>query len=180
VLVICLRTGADTAALLLLGFAALTDVADGWVARRLRATSAAGAYLDVTVDFLLVSGGLGALAARGVYPSWLVLVPGLVFAVFLLSSGPRRPVYDPVGKSYGGLLFGVLVASVLLPISRCMPSSSGPSSRSPFSLSSPEPVGCSSVLTACPAAQPNSFRVVSRCIHGRSAILPPQRQQGER
>ena len=114
-LVICLRTGADTAALLLLGFAALTDVADGWVARRLRATSAAGAYLDVTVDFLLVSGGLGALAARGVYPSWLVLVPGLVFAVFLLSSGPRRPVYDPVGKSYGGLLFGVLVASVLLP-----------------------------------------------------------------
>ncbi len=113
-LVVSLRAGADTQAVLLLGFAALTDIADGWVARRLAATSVAGAYLDVTVDFLLVSAGLATLAARGLYPAWLVLVPALVFALFLLSSGLRTPIYDPVGKCYGGFLVGVVVASLLL------------------------------------------------------------------
>lgn len=48
----------------LAGLAALTDLADGYLARRWQTTSLLGAFLDTTADKLLVSGLLMALVAR--------------------------------------------------------------------------------------------------------------------
>lgn len=59
--------GAWTARLLaaaLTGLAALTDLVDGYLARRWQTTSLLGAFLDTTADKLLVSGLLMALVAR--------------------------------------------------------------------------------------------------------------------
>lgn len=101
------------AAVLALG--AATDVADGALARRLGVASAGGAWLDVWADFLLVMAGLLALAAREVLPWWVAAVPAAVFAAFLATSRRPRPVYDPVGKAYGGVLMGSLLVSLLVP-----------------------------------------------------------------
>jgi CDP-diacylglycerol--glycerol-3-phosphate 3-phosphatidyltransferase/cardiolipin synthase len=88
-----------------LAFACATDVADGYLARRLGAVSSRGAYLDVTADFLVVLAGFAGFAARGVYPWWLPWIIVLMFAQFIVTSRAGRPVYDPVGKYYGALLF---------------------------------------------------------------------------
>ena len=114
-LAVLLLSGAHRAGAAVLAFGAATDVADGALARRLGVACAAGAWLDVWADFLLVTAGLSALAARGVLPGWLVAVPVAVFAAFLATSGCLRPVYDPVGKAYGGVLMGSLLVSLLVP-----------------------------------------------------------------
>ena len=104
------RTGAAV-----LAVGAATDIADGALARRLRVACAAGAWLDVWADFLLVITGLSALAVRGALPWWCVAVPAAVFAAFLATSRRPRPVYDPVGKAYGGVLMGSLLVALLAP-----------------------------------------------------------------
>jgi cardiolipin synthase len=51
--------------------AALTDVIDGWVAKRLAARSSVGAMLDPIADKLLLAGTFLALAKAGHWPVWL-------------------------------------------------------------------------------------------------------------
>ncbi len=102
------------AALVLLVVAAASDLADGALARRLDATTRAGAYLDVAADLLVVLAGFGGLAAVGAMPLWLPLVPLAAFALFLGTSGRARPVYDPLGRYFGGFLFGALAAALAL------------------------------------------------------------------
>ena len=51
--------------------AALTDVIDGWVAKRLAARSSVGAMLDPIADKLLLVGTFLALAKGGHWPVWL-------------------------------------------------------------------------------------------------------------
>lgn len=51
--------------------AALTDVVDGWVAKRLAARSSVGALLDPIADKLLLAGTFLALAKGGHWPVWL-------------------------------------------------------------------------------------------------------------
>ena len=60
---------------LLLGVG-LTDAVDGWLARRFRWTSRAGAYLDPVADKILLSGVYIALGLAGAVPWWLV---GIIF-----------------------------------------------------------------------------------------------------
>jgi cardiolipin synthase (CMP-forming) len=62
------------AALLVFAIAAVTDALDGYLARKLGAASAAGAYLDPIADKLLLSGVYLALAAISSVPWWLVAV----------------------------------------------------------------------------------------------------------
>jgi len=62
------------AALALFAAAAATDGIDGYLARRLRAATPAGAYLDPIADKLLLSGVYLALALIGSLPWWLVAV----------------------------------------------------------------------------------------------------------
>ncbi len=95
--------------------AALTDVLDGFIARRLGVASNAGAYFDATVDFILVSVVFIAFFLK-VWYDWFVLVLILaLFIGFVVSSGLKRPLYDPIGKYTGTFLMAMIVLSLLLP-----------------------------------------------------------------
>ncbi len=102
-------------ALGLLLLAALSDLADGWLARRLKACTTFGAYFDAAADFALVAASYGVLVARGVYPGWLLLLIGAMFAQFVLTSRRQRPIYDPIGRYYGAALYASVFALVLVP-----------------------------------------------------------------
>ena len=65
-----------TAALWILLAAGLTDVLDGWLARRFGWNSRLGAYLDPVADKILLSGVYIALGIAGAVPWWLV---GIIF-----------------------------------------------------------------------------------------------------
>jgi CDP-diacylglycerol--glycerol-3-phosphate 3-phosphatidyltransferase len=61
-------------ALLLVTFAILSDVGDGYVARRLFVTSRAGTFLDPLADKMVVLAGFFALWQLHLVPLWVVLV----------------------------------------------------------------------------------------------------------
>lgn len=103
------------AGLFLIGIAMLTDVLDGWLARRFATCSTLGAYFDASADLLVICAGFAGLAVHHVYPFWLLVVFLLMFAQFVLTANTGRVIYDPIGKYYGALLYGVLVALLLLP-----------------------------------------------------------------
>jgi cardiolipin synthase len=52
----------------------VTDVADGYLARRLQAASRVGAYLDPIADKILLSGAFLVLALTGAIESWLAAI----------------------------------------------------------------------------------------------------------
>ena len=52
----------------------ITDVVDGYLARRFNATSRIGAYIDPVADKLLLSGMFLVLAYTGVIETWLAVV----------------------------------------------------------------------------------------------------------
>ena len=67
-----------------------TDSLDGWLARRDGATRS-GAFLDPVADKLIVLGGLGVLADRGVFPWWpILLVAAREFGISLYRSVAGR------------------------------------------------------------------------------------------
>jgi CDP-diacylglycerol--glycerol-3-phosphate 3-phosphatidyltransferase len=62
--------------------AALTDVADGVIARRTKAVTITGTLLDPIADKLLISAAFISLVELGVAPAWMVVViVGREFAV---------------------------------------------------------------------------------------------------
>ena len=75
----------DTIALALFVFATATDVVDGYIARRLSATSRIGAVLDPVADWLIITAAFVGLAATGRIPAWVV-VP-VVGRVVLIING---------------------------------------------------------------------------------------------
>lgn len=71
-------------ALILFACAAATDGLDGWAARRFRAITPLGAYLDPVADKVLLSGAFLSLAAASLVPVWYVaLVFGRDFLILL-------------------------------------------------------------------------------------------------
>jgi CDP-diacylglycerol--glycerol-3-phosphate 3-phosphatidyltransferase len=58
----------------LFAIAAVTDFLDGFLARRWRATTTLGSFLDTTADKLLVSGVLIALVAVGRASAWIAII----------------------------------------------------------------------------------------------------------
>jgi len=54
--------------------AMITDIVDGWLARKWNLTSAAGAYLDPMADKLMVATTLVMMVERGWVPGWLAAV----------------------------------------------------------------------------------------------------------
>jgi len=100
--------------------AAMSDFADGRLARRLRATSAAGAVLDVVGDGVFVLCALAALAARAVV-SWLLplavalALGGLALARLRGAAPLVRGPADRAGHAAGIVNYGaVLAGSVAL------------------------------------------------------------------
>jgi phosphatidylglycerophosphate synthase len=85
-----------------------TDFLDGYLARKLGAASKFGTYFDVTADFVLVFSLLLVFGSDGFYASWILILVAAVFAGFVLTGRSSSKVYDPVGKYYGSMLFGVI------------------------------------------------------------------------
>jgi CDP-diacylglycerol---glycerol-3-phosphate 3-phosphatidyltransferase len=62
--------------------AALTDLVDGWIARRFNMVTVAGTLLDPIADKLLISAAFISLVEMGLAPAWMVaIVVGREFAV---------------------------------------------------------------------------------------------------
>ena len=101
--------------LLIIVFAGVTDILDGYLARRMDSTSTLGAYLDVTADFTLIFVSFLAFVVRGWYDSWVLLLISTLFVVFLASSRLKKPIYDPVGKYLCSFLMGMILLSLLFP-----------------------------------------------------------------
>lgn len=54
--------------------AGLTDLADGWLARRMKKVSVLGQYLDPVADKLLIASLLIALVGEGRVPAWMAII----------------------------------------------------------------------------------------------------------
>ena len=93
----------------------VTDVIDGYVARKLRATSKLGVYLDVVVDFLFITGMYLSFSFNGIYSPWLLLIIVFVFTQFIVSNIIlQQTIYDPIGKYFGSILFGGIGVTILI------------------------------------------------------------------
>ncbi len=84
--------------LILLAFSASTDFFDGYLARKLKATSKFGAYYDATTDFALVIGIFAFFTIKGYYPIWLPLLIAAAFIQFIVTSHYSKKIYDPSGQ----------------------------------------------------------------------------------
>jgi phosphatidylglycerophosphate synthase len=93
--------------------ACVTDLLDGQIVRKMCISPSLGAYADPTADFLLILGAFSAFVINGLYPVWAVVVIVLMYLQFVLTSGRRGPLYDPVGKYYGAALFGTVILTLL-------------------------------------------------------------------
>ncbi len=74
VIVWLLISEAYPVALGLFGLAALSDAADGWLARRLNALSELGRYLDPLADKVMLVSSYATLGVTHVIPTWLVIM----------------------------------------------------------------------------------------------------------
>ena len=102
------------AAYVLFLFAISTDYADGYVARKLNSTSKLGGYLDVTFDFIFISGMYLNFIINRIYSPWILLIIVFVFTQFILSNVYlKQTIYDPIGKYYGSLLFAGIGLTLL-------------------------------------------------------------------
>jgi len=96
--------------------AVLTDILDGYLARKLNASSNFGAYLDTFADFILILTAFSAFVNKGLYPFWILILIVFMFLQFILTSGLKMPIYDPLGKYYGSLLFAGVGITLLFPV----------------------------------------------------------------
>jgi len=88
----------------------MTDLLDGYLARKWKIETDLGLYFDVFADFFLVISVFYVFVLLKLYPLWIEFVFVGMFVQFLLSSkGKLR--YDPVGKHYGTFLFVVILLS---------------------------------------------------------------------
>lgn len=89
-LLLCLRPGATPEigllAFILFVSAALTDLADGYLARKFRAESVLGKLIDPLADKVLVTAGLVMLIPLGRVPAWLCF---LILAREMVVTGLR-------------------------------------------------------------------------------------------
>lgn len=92
-----------------------SDLLDGYIARRLGASSNLGAYFDVTADFLVIMTTFVAFTVIGIYPFWLLAIITFMFAQFIVTSKSGRPIYDPIGRHYGTFLFAAIGLTLAFP-----------------------------------------------------------------
>jgi len=99
--------------LILFASSAITDLFDGYIARRLGVTSKFGAYYDAATDFGLIIGIYSYFSNKGFYPIWLLLLITASFIIFLVSSLYAKKLYDPIGRYIGSALYiGIILTAV--------------------------------------------------------------------
>jgi CDP-diacylglycerol--glycerol-3-phosphate 3-phosphatidyltransferase len=101
--------------LILLAFCAATDFLDGYLARKLNATSQFGAYYDAATDFTLMIGVFAVFYAVGYYLVWLLLLITASFVQFLATSLYAKKLYDPVGRYLGSALYIGITLTLIWP-----------------------------------------------------------------
>lgn len=74
ILVLVNQPAAFLVATLLFFLASITDLLDGYLARRFRVVSSFGVFLDLTADKVFVSAILVALVQIGFVPAWIVVI----------------------------------------------------------------------------------------------------------
>jgi len=118
-LVLFLVEGRFRVALLLYGLASLTDIADGWVARRWNQVTRLGTVLDPQVDIVFNLGLLFALAHAHVVPGWVFALAALRYAILLVGGtclylfvGPVK-IYPTLFGRLTGVVMTVLIAMLL-------------------------------------------------------------------
>lgn len=95
--------------------AIISDLVDGYVARKISSTSKIGAYLDVLVDFIFITGIYFFFCLKGIYSPWVLLIIVFVFAQFIISNLLlKQTIYDPIGKYFGSILFGGIGVTILI------------------------------------------------------------------
>jgi phosphatidylglycerophosphate synthase len=93
--------------------ACATDLLDGKAARLLGSSSADGAVLDASADFLLVAIGFTHYVLLGVVSPLLLVLMIISFLQYIHTI--RIPVRDVLGKHVGTVLFALLGALILIP-----------------------------------------------------------------
>jgi CDP-diacylglycerol--glycerol-3-phosphate 3-phosphatidyltransferase/cardiolipin synthase len=98
-------------------FACFTDYLDGYLVRRLDITSPSSleTYLDAIADFSIIFTMFLAFFLKQIYPYWILILIGVFFLQFVITSGLKNPVYDPVGKYTGLFFFVVIIITLLFP-----------------------------------------------------------------
>jgi CDP-diacylglycerol---glycerol-3-phosphate 3-phosphatidyltransferase len=103
----------------LFAVAAATDFLDGYLARRWRATTVLGAFLDTTADKLLVSGALIALVSAGRASPWAaMIIVGREIAVLGLRAIAASGGTFIGASIWGKLKFNVQVLAIFLAMVR--------------------------------------------------------------
>jgi CDP-diacylglycerol--glycerol-3-phosphate 3-phosphatidyltransferase/cardiolipin synthase len=108
-------SGLYLVSLLIIIFTGVTDTLDGYIARKLGATSDIGAYLDVISDFIFILACFLAYTINGWYDPLVLLLIIIMFCMFIGTSELKKPVYDPVGKYLGAYLMLMIFLSILSP-----------------------------------------------------------------
>jgi phosphatidylglycerophosphate synthase len=90
-----------------------SDLGDGYLARRLGVSSKLGAKFDATVDFVFITGVFFYFVIQGLYPAWILGLIIFMFAQFMITSVLSKAFYDPLGKYYGGFLYGAIGLTIL-------------------------------------------------------------------
>jgi CDP-diacylglycerol--glycerol-3-phosphate 3-phosphatidyltransferase/cardiolipin synthase len=93
--------------------AAITDVLDGYIARKIDGFTDFGSYLDVTADFAIIIIVFLAFVINGWYDPLVLLLIIIMFALFIATSNLKQPIYDPIGKYLGTYLILMIFLSIL-------------------------------------------------------------------
>lgn len=102
--------------------AALTDFADGWIARHFNATSQLGRLLDPIADKLLVGTAVLFLWWIGLLPGWFALVVAareifvLGSSIFARARGEIKMLKPGIYGKAGAAAQMLLIALILLPV----------------------------------------------------------------
>jgi phosphatidylglycerophosphate synthase len=107
--------GEQIGCIVVFGLAQVTDLIDGYAARRLHVASKKGAYFDAAVDFTFIMGIFAAFTYAGYYPTWLILAIAASFGQFLLTSQLSKKLYDPLGRYIGSTLYIGIGLTLLAP-----------------------------------------------------------------
>lgn len=113
VLVLAIRADLAWVATLVFGLAVVTDLADGFVARRFGEASALGRLIDHSTDAIFVTSGTAALAFAGVLPPLLPALIALSFLQYALDSGSTDPRPSSLGRGNGIAYFVVLAVPIV-------------------------------------------------------------------
>jgi CDP-diacylglycerol---glycerol-3-phosphate 3-phosphatidyltransferase len=111
----CFSVGDILACILVFGLSQVTDLIDGYAARKLGVTSKVGAYFDVITDFIFITGIFTAFTLSGYYPAWIMALIAASFAQFIISSIYTKKLYDPLGRYIGSVLYIAIGLTLLSP-----------------------------------------------------------------